>query len=461
MKGLDIVKKFRNYLDYNIGIDDNYLGYNENIENEFGIRVNDKCELSSDDYHLFRKSSVWHLIDSFCDVEYHYGEIVNYTITDEKKYIEFKKKYLNSYHNRFGSANERFENNEFYTSPIDNNMFIREETNLPYDLFDHNKTSEDVNIAIEQFKDRYVNHYSMAAFLSSYECTKRQDHFSDPIVKEKLSGCRSIIRDQVKKGYNLYDFMNRANATIDNNRTQHPEECKKGGCHFENNILISNSIDTLKIMESSSPYFPFVNMSNKLGELKIMQGEYTKNENFDEAEKIDEEIDKLKETIKKRMKEYDIDILNQVMKDRRSYNSHEFNNGYGIPEEYVGSFEMQKILQSAIRQRDKELGIDSQQSNTQQETSANKQSSTTDSTQQPNYNSAEGRSFSFNVPKSQPTTQQPSKQSSTPTSTSQPVQYDQWGVPMTESSTDTDYPKKNISRGPDIWKNGRDSGRGL
>lgn len=185
---------------------------------------------------------------------------------------------------------------------------------------------------------------------------KKQD-LTNPSVKKRINGCYDLIRTQIKNGYNIYPLMDFLNTNVDKLKKEDPKACKKGGESYNEIVAETKAVQTLEMLEMNSPYVQFINAGNQLGELIREQKNFEQQGKFEEADRLDDKIVKFKEQLMNRFKSYDIDFLEQFLKDRKNY----LKNDSTKYDEFVGSMEVLKTV-NLYKQREK-LAQQNQQNN--------------------------------------------------------------------------------------------------
>ncbi len=168
---------------------------------------------------------------------------------------------------------------------------------------------------------------------------KKQD-LTNPSVKKKISGCYDIIKTHVKNGYNIYPLIEQLNKNVAEHKNKYSTECEKGGVMHDRIVSDMNATQTLELLEMHSPYVQFINASNQMGELVREQKDLEKQEKYDDADKIGDTIEKLKEQLRNRFKSYDLDFLEKFLNDRKNH----LRNDQTKQDEYLGSYEVLKTL---------------------------------------------------------------------------------------------------------------------
>ena len=191
----------------------------------------------------------------------------------------------------------------------------------------------------ENFKDVINVDDEILGILSNLSYLKRQD-LTNPSVKKKMVGCYDMIKQHIKNGYNIYPLIKLLNKNVEEHKKHFPKGCEKGGIYYDNIISDMNAVQTLELLEMHSPYAQFINASNQMGELIREQKDLEEQEKYDEADKVGDKIEKLKDQIRTRLKSYDLDFLEDFLNDRKNY-LRKYENKL---EEYLGSMEVLKTV---------------------------------------------------------------------------------------------------------------------
>ena len=191
----------------------------------------------------------------------------------------------------------------------------------------------------EQYKKEISIDEKIVHTLSNLSYLKQQD-LTNPSVKKKMIGCYDIIKIHIKNGYNIYPLIELLNKNVEEHKKRYPNDCEKGGIMHDRIVSDMNAVQTLELLEMHSPYVQFINASNQLGELIREQKNLEKQEKYDEADKVADTIEKLKEQLRTRFKSYDFDFLEKFLNDRKNY----LRDDVTKQDEYLGSMEVLKTL---------------------------------------------------------------------------------------------------------------------
>lgn len=132
--------------------------------------------------------------------------------------------------------------------------------------------------------------------------------------KEISNQLMKLVNEYVKKGYNIYPLMQQCFASQEFNTRIDKENNKDN--------IVANELaqNILSISDKShSPYLPLFNRIQKLGELINLSKEFGKKEDYKQQEQVDNKILELQDNIIQVAKQYDLDYLEMLLKDKQKY----------------------------------------------------------------------------------------------------------------------------------------------